>query len=156
MCFFVLVCVSVCVDHVPWPRSRICFFEHPLSVHFPKEETQRICRIGGFVAFFSLFSCEKSEKKKKKPHVRYFSTCNSGAGSGCANFMGAWDFFCFHKVPRFREGVGFFLEAGAEAPIVFYGRGDFPGKHAIDFWGRGSGIGLGVTSTVSFSETGET
>ena len=30
--------------------------------------------------------------RKKKPHVRYLSARNSGAGNGCDNFMGAWDF----------------------------------------------------------------
>ena len=29
---------------------------------------------------------------QKKPHVRKSSTRNSGAGNGCANFMGAWHF----------------------------------------------------------------
>ena len=31
-------------------------------------------------------------KFQKNPHVRNLSARNSGAGNGCANFMGAWHF----------------------------------------------------------------
>ena len=35
----------------------------------------------------------EGSKIRTKPHVRNFSARNSGAGNGCANFMGAWDFW---------------------------------------------------------------
>ena len=39
----------------------------------------------------SLMSVPKSEKASRESHVRNFSA-RSGAGNGCANFMGAWHF----------------------------------------------------------------
>ena len=55
-----------------------------------------------------------------------FPLPNSGAGNGCANFMGAWHFLFFlmekphaQKILRLR-GVGFFLGGGGvEVPISF-------------------------------------
>ena len=59
--------------------------------------------------------------------VHKISARNSGAGNGCANFMGAWHFlgsFCW-KTPMpikfLLLGGGFwvFLEGGVEVPIIF-------------------------------------
>ena len=62
-----------------------------------------------------------------------FSVRNSGAGNGCANFMGTWKNCVLsagkthvHKIPRFRGGgyFGFFL--GGEVRILFlWARGFF-------------------------------
>ena len=51
---------------------------------------------------------------------------NSGAGNGCANFMGAWTYcvLCAGK-PRFRGGdLGFFLGAGGKCRFCFHGHED--------------------------------
>ena len=71
---------------------------------------------------------------QKKRGVHKISARNSGAGNGCANFMGAWHFLVLsagkpphaHKIPPFRGG-GFwvFLEGGWKCPFYFYGRGGF-------------------------------
>ena len=82
---------------------------------------------------------------RKKNHVRKILVsvsvfaCNSGAGNGNANFMGAWKHAfplqetCVpsagkthaHKILRFRGGVfGFFL-GGGECRFYFYGHEDF-------------------------------
>ena len=62
--------------------------------------------------------------------VKYFAR-NPGAGNGCANFMGAWN-FCFlqgnlhvHKIPRFRGGgvFCFFLGGGGSADFIFMDAG---------------------------------
>ena len=58
-----------------------------------------------------------------------FFVRNSGAGNGCANFMGAWEnaFFCrkthhAHKIPRFWGGGYFgFLGGGGSADLSFTG-----------------------------------
>ena len=59
---------------------------------------------------------------------------NSGAGNGCTNFMGAWDFLALstgetllaHKIPRFR-GVyfWFFFGRGGSANFIYMGAGIF-------------------------------
>ena len=64
-----------------------------------------------------------------------FSARHSGAGNGCANFMGAWKkgFLSagkshVHKIPRFGGGggiLGFFWGGGGECQFYFYGREDF-------------------------------
>ena len=48
---------------------------------------------------------------QKKRGVHKISARHSGAGNGCANFMGAWHFWFFllenlhaHKIPPFRGG----------------------------------------------------
>ena len=62
---------------------------------------------------------------QKKPDVRNFSARNSGAGKGCANFMGAWHFLFFLlETPMpikflLLGGVVVFLEGGVEVPILF-------------------------------------
>ena len=53
---------------------------------------------------------------------------NSGAGNGCANFMGVWKMrpFCrkkthfSHKIPHFRGGV-FWVLGGGSADLIFMG-----------------------------------
>ena len=68
---------------------------------------------------------------RKIPHVGKFSACNSGAGNGRANFMGAWDFLLLenphaHKFLLLGGGVPGFLEGGVEVPILFlWARGFF-------------------------------
>ena len=56
-----------------------------------------------------------------------FLARDSGAGKGCANFMGAWNFCVLsagnlnlhvHKIPRFGGG-GYFGLGGGEVPILF-------------------------------------
>ena len=61
-----------------------------------------------------------------------FIVHNSGARSGCANFMGAWKNVFFlqenlhvHKIPRFRGGGYFVFFWGGKCRFYFYGRGDF-------------------------------
>ena len=78
----------------------------------------------------------------KNPRVRKIFVRNSGAGNGCANFMGAWN-FCFlsagnlhvHKIPRFRGGGGIlFFFWGGGADFIFMGEGiflSFIGKHQV-------------------------
>ena len=64
-----------------------------------------------------------SEREREKPDVHNFPAHNSGAGNGCANFMGAWHFWAFsagkppsaQKIPRFMG-----------AKFVFIGVGIFP------------------------------
>ena len=59
---------------------------------------------------------------QKNPRVRKIRLRNSGAGNGCANFMGAWKMrsFCrktyVHKIPRFRGGG--ILGLGGGRPIL--------------------------------------
>ena len=72
--------------------------------------------------------------------VRKISVRNSGAGNGCANFMGAWKnaFFCrknafFHRTFLVLGGGGgvlwdFFGGGGGKCRFYFYGRGDFSEK----------------------------
>ena len=76
---------------------------------------------------------DKNTVYQKKPRVHNFSARNSGAGNGCANFMGAWHFCVLsagknphaHKIPPFRGGVVGFLERGGwKYQFYFYGRGD--------------------------------
>ena len=54
-----------------------------------------------------------SRFSQKNPRVRKIFVCNAGAGNGCANFMGAWNFPSFlqenlhvHKNPRSLKGGG--------------------------------------------------
>ena len=68
---------------------------------------------------------------QKNPRVHKIRVRNSGAGNGCANFMGAWKNALFlqenlhvHKIPRFRGG-GFWAFGGGSADFYFYGREDF-------------------------------
>ena len=56
-------------------------------------------------------SFEAPSEDQKNPRVRKIYVCNSGAGNGCANFMGAWKNALFlqenlhvHKIPPFRGG----------------------------------------------------
>ena len=63
-------------------------------------------------------------RRKRKPYVRNFSARNSGAGNGCANFMGAWHFLFFllenphaHKFPPFSGGLGVCWRGGVEVPF---------------------------------------
>ena len=76
-------------------------------------------------------------QNQKKRGVHKISARNSGAGNGCANFMGAWHFLVLSagKPPlpiKFRLlGGGFwvFLEGGGwKCQFYFYGRGDFSDK----------------------------
>ena len=60
-----------------------------------------------------------------------FCACNSGAGNGCTNFMGAWNFAFFlqenlhaHKIPRLGGGILGFGEGGS-ADFVLMGAGIF-------------------------------
>ena len=87
----------------------------------------------------------ESAKVQKIPRVRKIRVRNSGAGNGCANFMGAWKNAFFlqenlhvHKIPRFRGGgiLGFF--GGGSVDFIFMGAGIFlksiaqKGVRAID------------------------
>ena len=70
------------------------------------------------------------EFRKILVSVKFFVR-NSGAGNGCANFMGAWKNVFFlqenrhvHKIPRFGGG-GRIWGFGGECRFYFYGRGDF-------------------------------
>ena len=66
---------------------------------------------------------------QKEPDVHHFSARDSGAGNGCANFVGAWHFLVLsagiaphaHKIPRFRGGGGVvgFLEGGGGGSANF-------------------------------------
>ena len=59
--------------------------------------------------------------------VKLFA-CNSGAGNGCANFMGTWNFCILsagkppcHKIPRFRGGgYGFSLWGGGGGVAILF------------------------------------
>ena len=67
-------------------------------------------------------------KNQKKPHVRNFAARRSGAGNGCAKFMGAWHFLVLsaRKPPMpiallvLGGGVWFFFEGGWKCPISFF------------------------------------
>ena len=73
--------------------------------------------------------------QKNPLSVREIFVRNSGAGNGCANFMGACEKCVrsagknhFHKIPRFRGGGVFrvFGGGGGEVPILFlWARGFF-------------------------------
>ena len=63
--------------------------------------------------------------------VKFFVR-NSGARSGCANFMGAWknafslqENLHVHKIPRFRGGGFGVLGGGGSADFIFMGAGIF-------------------------------
>ena len=80
----------------------------------------RVCPLR--IGFFFL------ETFKRKPHVRYFSASNSRAGNGCANFLGAWDFWFFlqanlhaHGIPNFWGGgvLGCFWGRWGKVPVLF-------------------------------------
>ena len=89
------------------------------------------------------------EKKKhlviqKKRGVHKISARNSGAGSGCTNFMGAWHFWFFQlenppwatpiKLRLLGGGVlGFLRGVGWKRQFYFYGRGDFSSLLMIFF-----------------------
>ena len=75
------------------------------------------------------------ENKKILVSVKFF-VHNSGAGNGCANFMGAWKNALFlqenlhsHKIPLFRGGGGIFGFCGGQVPILFLWAREF-----YDFW----------------------
>ena len=63
---------------------------------------------------------------------------NSGAGNGCADFMGAWHFWLFLLEKKTMPikflllggggGSGFFRGGGGSANLIFMGVGIFP-KH---------------------------
>ena len=65
------------------------------------------------------------------PRVSKISVRNSGAGNGCANFMGAWKKCALsagkthvHKIPRFRGGGVFWAfggGGGGSADLIFMG-----------------------------------
>ena len=64
---------------------------------------------------------------QKHPRVRKISVRNSGAGNGCANFMGTWKNALFlqekthvHKIPGFRGGYFGFGGGGGECRFYFY------------------------------------
>ena len=71
---------------------------------------------------------------QKKHDVHKISARNSGAGNGCANFMGGWHLGFFllenphaHRIPRLRGGVVFFWRrGGGSANFIFMGVGIFP------------------------------
>ena len=63
---------------------------------------------------------------------------NSGAGNGCANFMGTWKKCVVsagktrvHKIPPFRGG-GVLGRGGGECRFYFYGREDFSDSYHPD------------------------
>ena len=82
---------------------------------------------------------------QKKPRVRKFFARNSGAGNGCANFMGAWKYAFFlqenlhaHQFLVLGGILGlvfFFLGGGAKCRFYFHGRGDFLRFGALIFEG---------------------
>ena len=75
------------------------------------------------------------KKNQKNPRVRKMFVWNSGAGNGCANFVGGWKNAFFlqekphvHKFPALGEGgiwVFFLGGGGGECRFYFYGREDF-------------------------------
>ena len=77
-----------------------------------------------------------SPTNQKNPRVRKIFVRNSGAGNGCANFMGAWKNAFFlqdkthvHKIPRFRNGGVFWvLGEGGSANFIFIGARSFLNK----------------------------
>ena len=79
--------------------------------------------------------------KFENPRVRNFSARNSGAGNGCANFMGAWFFWLFllenphaHQIPRLRGWCWGFLEGGGggSANFIFMSAGTLLNKRMRD------------------------
>ena len=74
---------------------------------------------------------------QKNPRVRKMFVRDSGAGNGCANFMGAWqncllsarENLHVHKIPRFKGGGGggiLCFSEGGGVPILFlWARGFF-------------------------------
>ena len=111
------------------------------------------CAVGGIAAKLSQIAISNDTKPKSwllrvhssrkwlrnsstcilqgKPHIRKFSAHNSGARNGCANFMGARDFWFFLlETPMSINflvlgGLGFFGR-GQEVPILcFMGEGIF-------------------------------
>ena len=83
-------------------------------------------------ATFQFSECGGSVIRKILVSVK-FSVRNSGAGNGCANFMGAWKnaFFLQEKAMSIKFLVlggggilGFFL-GGGKCRFYFYGREDF-------------------------------
>ena len=70
---------------------------------------------------------------RKNPRVRKIRVRDSGAGNGCANFMGAWKnaFFLQEKPMSLKFlvlGGGFGVWGGGECRFYFYGRADFSDK----------------------------
>ena len=72
---------------------------------------------------------------QKNPRVHKMFVRNSGAGNGCANFMGASKKCALsagktnvHKIPRFKGGVFGVFGGGGSADFYFYGRADFSDK----------------------------
>ena len=72
---------------------------------------------------------------QKKRDVHKISARNSGAGNGCANFMGAWHFWfsdshagkppVAHKIPPLGGVVEFLEGGGGSANFIFMGVGIF-------------------------------
>ena len=70
-----------------------------------------------------------NEMIQKNPRVRKIFVRNSGAGNGCANFMGTWQKCALsagkthvHKIPRFFGGGGYFgFWGGGGADFIFMG-----------------------------------
>ena len=70
---------------------------------------------------FGVIECPDSEKKKPRVHKTF--ACSSGAGNGCANFMGAWNFV---------------LSAGERPPCPQKSSFWVGGVFCFFFWGGGS------------------
>ena len=76
----------------------------------------------------------KLSEDQKKPHVRNSSARASGAGYGCASFVGAWHFLVLSagNPPMSMKFtlLGALFEvswkAGLKCQFYFYGRRDFP------------------------------
>ena len=77
--------------------------------------------------------CLSRKPFQKNPRVRKIFVRNSGAGNGCANFMGAWKKlrpFCRKTSMSIKflvlgGGVFWVLGGGGECRFYFYGREDF-------------------------------
>ena len=93
---------------------------------------------------FSLRSCRSSSVifsfSQKNPRVRKIRVRNSGAGNGCANFMGTWKKCVLsagkthvQKIPCFRGGV-FWVWGGGKWRFYFHGRGDFSDFRREIWW----------------------
>ena len=84
-------------------------------------------------SFVSQFVSSQSQKKRD---VHKISARNSGAGNGCANFMGAWHFLVLSagrtpmtiKFLLLGGVLGFLRRGGGSANFIFMGVGIFPTK----------------------------
>ena len=75
----------------------------------------------------------QKSKNQKNPRVRKIFVRNSGAGNGCANFMGAWkNAFFLQEEPmsiKFLLLGGLLGGGGGKCRYYFNGRGDFSEKN---------------------------